>query len=172
MNQAKRYSLQASNSFLYLWLSLVLVFNLGLFVIIYFLINPIVKSSSNPNLYDKIQWASFVALMFLLFAITYVTINRARYWIDTDYIEKWSIYRPKKKVRINYSEINDIKLRRFPVLGDALNIGTIILYNSKNGKRNIILRIIGIKFPYEVYIDILEHANIEDPQKRIEDVLL
>ncbi|NHJ46782.1 MAG: hypothetical protein FK733_03240 [Asgard group archaeon] len=172
MSQQKRYSLNASNSFLYQWLVIILILNLGLFAIIYFVINPIVQDSANPNLYEKIEWALFVIFMFCMFATTYITINKSRYWLDSEYIEKWSIYRPKRKHTVNCNEIVDIKIRRLPLIGDALNNGTIVLYSIKKKKKKVAMRIIGIKFPYEIYLDILERTKIEDSEKKIDEILL
>jgi hypothetical protein len=171
MSQQKRYSLNATNSYLYQWLVIVLVLNLGLFAIIYFVIDPIVQDSINPNLYEKLEWAALVIFMFCMFAVTYITINRSRYWLDIEYIEKWSIYRPKRKYIVNCNEIVDIKIRRLPLIGDALNNGSIILYTNKKDKKKVAMRIIGIKFPYEVYLDILERTKIDDKNKRADELL-
>lgn len=172
MNNQSRYSLRASNEFLIQWLVIVLLGNLGLFAIIYFLINPIIVTSNNPNLYEKITWSIFVIFMFSLFATTYVGINSSRYWIDCNFIERWSIYRPKKKRRIDYINIKDLKIIRMPLFGNALNIGTIVLYAEKNSKKKISMRIVGIKYPHEVYLDILERSNVENSKIKTEDLLV
>jgi len=89
--------------------------------------------------------------------------NGPRYWIDNDYIEIWSIYRPKRRAQIDYSEIVDIKIQRFPLIGTAFNFGTLVLfsYNEKTGKRKIAARLIGIDFPNEVYLDLINKCQIE-----------
>ncbi|NHK30828.1 MAG: hypothetical protein FK730_05715 [Asgard group archaeon] len=172
MNSQSRYSLRAANEFLIQWLVIVLLVNLGIFSIIYFFVNPIIVSSNNPSLYEKLTWSIFVVFMFSLFAITYVGINSSRYWIDFNFAERWSIYRPKKKKRIEYVDIKDVKIVRMPLLGNALNIGTILLLTEKSGKIKAKMRIIGIKHPQEVYLDILQRSNIENSEISGEDLLL
>jgi hypothetical protein len=172
MNSQSRYSLRAANEFLIQWLVIVLLVNLGLFSIIYFVVNPIIVSSSNPSLYERLTWSIFVIFMFGLFAITFVGINSSRYWIDFHFAERWSIYRPKKKKRIEYNDIKDVKIVRMPLLGNALNIGTIVLLIEKNGKMKAKMRIVGIKHPQEVYLDIIQRTNIENSKISAEDLLV
>ncbi len=172
MKGQSRYSLRASNEFLIQWLVIGLVINLGIFTIIYFFITPLIESSNNPNLFEKLTWSFFVVFMFSIFAVTYIGINSSRYWIDFNSIERWSIYRPKRKRKIEYANIKDLKIIRMPLLGNALNIGTIVLFVDKDGKNKVSMRIMGIKYPHEVYLDILERTNIENSKITAEDLLI
>lgn len=163
MTKESRYSLHTSNKFIYQWLIIVLLFNLSIFTIIYFVITPLFSSTGNPEFYSKLTWGIFTIFMFILFAIIFMIANGPRYWIDNDYIEIWSIYRPKRRAQIDYSEIVDIKIQRFPLIGTAFNFGTLVLfsYNEKTGKRKIAARLIGIDFPNEVYLDLINKCQIE-----------
>ncbi|HUT80000.1 MAG TPA: hypothetical protein VMZ29_02265 [Candidatus Bathyarchaeia archaeon] len=163
MSKESRYSLQASNKFIYQWLIIVLLFNLGIFTLIYFGIAPLFDSTTNPELYSKLTWAIFTVIMFILFATIFMIANGPRYWVDTNYLEIWSVYRPKKRVQIEYTEIIDIRIRRTPLISSAFNFGTLVLYkiDKKSGRKKVAARLIGVDYPNDVYLDLINKCQIE-----------
>ena len=168
MSKESRYSLRASNEFIYQWLVIILIFNLIIFLIIHYIISPLLEKLGNPELYSKIVWAIFVFVMFSLFAITYIIINGPRYWIDNEYLEIWFIYRPRKRRFVYYKDIKEVRIRRPPIIGSAFNYGTIILYKTnQHEKLKVYVRIIGIKFPNEISHDLLKRCNIKKEKEEI-----
>ncbi|MBN1330974.1 MAG: hypothetical protein JXA54_15995 [Candidatus Heimdallarchaeota archaeon] len=163
MNKESRYSLQVSNKFIYQWLVFVLLFNLGIFTIIYFGITPLFDSTSNPDFYSKLTWAIFTISMFFLFATIFIIANGPRYWIDMNYLEIWSVYRTKKRTLIEYNEIIDIKIRRTPLIASAFNFGTLVMYKNdkKTGRKKVAARLIGVEYPNDVYLDLINKCKIE-----------
>ena len=167
-----RYSIRPSNPFLFQWIIIALLFNLALFVIMYFIINPLVLASNNPELYDRIAWGVFILITFLTFVSTYISINSIRYWIDIKHIEVISSFRPKKKRIIPFEEINSFTIRRIPYLGNWLHYGTIVLqHRDESGKKKVKVRLLGIKFPLEVIQDIAEEINVEMQDGIIQEYL-
>ncbi|MHA1213610.1 MAG: hypothetical protein ACTSSH_14280 [Candidatus Heimdallarchaeota archaeon] len=169
MKEQNRYSLHPSSEYIYQWLIFMLIINLGIFAIVYFLITPIINNSANPDFYAKLAWGIFTGVMFVLFALTFIIANGPRYWVDFEEIEIWWIYRPKKRKQIPLFEIVEIKIRRTPVISNAFNIGTLVLFKeSSDGKPKVAVRLIGIKFPTEVYLDLLSKCKFKDKRKEFE----
>lgn len=159
-NKKSRFSLQPSNAFLMTFLVIVLVINVALFLIAYFLINPYINASVNPDLYSKIFWAGFVAINFTSFAITYAIINSKRYWIDFNFLEIQNVYRPKKRKEIPWKEISYLKVRRFPIISNAFDFGTILLMKeTEKGKDKVIARLLGIKHDDEFYFELNKYLK-------------
>ena len=156
------YILKPSNAFIYTWLVIVLIINIGLYLIFFFYIDPIIQNSSNPSLYSKVFWALFVVISFLFFAIIYILVVRHIYWIDIEVIEIRNSFRPKKKKAIKFNEINNITIRRIPLISNAFNFGTIILRKNEDGKEKIIGKLIGIKYPEEVYYELRSKINLTE----------
>ena len=169
MAKKTRYSLKTSNEYIYTWLSLELVFILGTFALIYFLVyKPRILTLPDFEFYSRLVWGIFTGVMFLIFALTFMIANSKRYWLDMEYIEVWNIYRPKKRKTILLENIVDIKIRRMPILSTALNFGTIIIYTSLDEKKpRIRLRIVGVKYPNDVYLDLLERGNLKKEVKEL-----
>lgn len=169
-----RYSLSPSNAYLYSFLVIVLLINLGLIAIAYFLINPVIENSSNPTLYSQIFWACMVVLNFILFAITYIIINSYRYWIDIKFVEVINTYRPTKRKTINFSEIDYVKIRKIPILSDAFNFGTILFVKeNEKGKDKIVIRFLGIKHAKDVILELIQKLPKTEKGKKkvVEDLL-
>lgn len=158
-----RYSLKPSNPFVIQWLIISLLTNLGLFAIIYFFIIPLFKNANNPTVVEKIIWASFVFLSFVIFALIYLLINSLRYWIDYNHIELINNLRPKKRRIIPFDQITNFRINRMPFFGEQFNYGTIVLEGKKtNGNTKILARLWGIRFPEEVVQDLAQNIkNVE-----------
>lgn len=168
------YSLQPSNAYLYSFLVIVLIINLGIIAIAYFLITPVIENSSNPTLFSQIFWASMVVLNFILFAITYISINAFRYWVDIKHVEIINTYRPKKRKSINFKDIDYLKIRKMPLLSDAFNYGTILfLKENEKGKEKIVARFLGIKHAKDIILELMQKLpENEKGKKKIVDDLL
>lgn len=168
------FSLKPSNAYLYSFLVIIFIINLIIFTIAYFLINPIIESSQNANLYSQIFWASLVFLNFLLFAITYASINAFRYWVDYESFEIINSFRPKKKRIIKYSEVDYIKIRKIPLISDALDFGTIVFIKMKeNGKGKTVAKFLGIKHAKEIILELVQKLpDLEKGKKMSVDELL
>ena len=166
MSQLERYSLRVSTEYIYTLLALELVLNLGIFGILYFIIyKKIIVGSPEGNLYSQLLWGIFVIVMFFTFAVTFVFANGPRYWVDSKHIEKWLIYRPKKKEGLEFKEVTDIQIRTFPIASAAFNFGTIIIFVTRNGKQRKAMKLIGIKDYYNVYLDIIKRTNVKELSK-------
>ena len=172
IKKSSRFSLQVSTEYIIQWLVLTLIANIGLFLIVRFLLNPYDLGWPNPDRYSKIIWAGFTFIGFSLFAITYIVTSAPRYWVDTDFIEVRSVYRSKKSKIIEFERIVDMKIRKMPILSNAFNFGTIIFYSKANdGKKIIAARFLGVKYANEVFLEISENLNIEI-DKKIDELLL
>ncbi len=176
MNSKKpaNYSVTPSTAYIITFLALALIINSLFFAIIYFVVDPIVQVSSNPDLYSKIIWSIVAFVFFFVFAVIYISINSRRYWIGDNSFELINIYRPKKKKVIKYSDILYIKVRKMPILSSRFDFGTILfIAHSKKKKEKIVARFLGIKFPKEIYFELVEKIKPEgkDRKKTAEDFL-
>ncbi|MGC9780755.1 MAG: PH domain-containing protein [Candidatus Heimdallarchaeota archaeon] len=171
-SKSSRFSLEVSIEYIMQWLALTLIINLGLFTIVHFLLNQYDLGWPNPERYSKIIWVGFTLVGFTVFALTYIFISAPRYWVDTDSIEIRSVYRSKKSKIVEFEKIVDMKIRKTPILSNIFNFGTIVFYNkTEDGKKKVVARFLGVKYPNEVYLEILENLDIEE-EKKIEDLLL
>ncbi|MEE9573250.1 MAG: PH domain-containing protein, partial [Candidatus Neomarinimicrobiota bacterium] len=111
---------------------------------------------------------------FLFFTVVYLIISAPRYWIDDNGIEIRNIYRAKKKLTFNYEEITEVQIRQTPVISSAFNFGTIVFYKTdQNEKKRIAFRFFGVKYPKEVYLEIIDKFNnVKDNDIKTEDLLL
>ncbi|MFW9922744.1 MAG: hypothetical protein ACFFDW_05575 [Candidatus Thorarchaeota archaeon] len=174
MNEKKilGYTVAPSTAYLMSAISVVLIINLGLFLLVYFLIYPIILDSSDPSKWSKIIWAIFAGISFLFFTIVYIIINSHRYWIDNDFFEILNVYRTKKKKSFLWTNISYIKIRNFPIVSRAFNFGTILFYGEvKNGKEKIIARFLGVKMPQEIYLQIMDKVQKESKEKILKELL-
>jgi len=163
MSQESRYSLQVSIEYIYSLLVLELLTNLGVFTILYFTVyKKIIVNSLQEDFYSQLLWGLFVIVMFLTFALTFVFANGPRYWIDNKHIEKWLIYRPKKRVVLEFSEVTNIRIRTIPLVSALFNIGTIVLFVTREGKQRKAMKLIGIKEYNNVYLDLIKKTNIKE----------
>ncbi len=161
------YSIAPSTTYIITLLIVALLLNGVFFAIVYFIVEPIVQSSSNPDLYSKIVWSIVSFVVFLVFAIIYVSVNSRRYWVGDDSFELIRIYRPKKKKVIKYSDILYIKIRKIPILSSRLDFGTILfIAHNKKEKEKIVARFLGIKFPKELYIELVEKINPAEKERK------
>ncbi len=161
------YSIAPSTTYIITLLIVALLLNGVFFAIVYFIVEPIVQSSSNPDLYSKIVWSIVSFVVFLVFAIIYVSVNSRRYWVGDDSFELIRIYRPKKKKVIKYSDILYIKIRKIPILSSRLDFGTILfIAHNKKKKEKIVARFLGIKFPKELYIELVEKINPAEKERK------
>ncbi|MHA1124256.1 MAG: hypothetical protein ACTSSB_04690 [Candidatus Heimdallarchaeota archaeon] len=171
--ETSQYSIAPSTPYLLTFLVLSLLINLAIFAILYFAINPFILASNNSDRYSKIVWGVFIGFMFLVFAMTYVTINLHRYWIDLDYIQIINVYRPKKRKTVMYSEVKNIFVRKIPFLSGWLDFGTIIFVTyTDTGRKKVLAKFLGIKFPEEVYLELIKKINLEDSKESVKDLLL
>ncbi|MBD3191177.1 MAG: hypothetical protein GF308_11055 [Candidatus Heimdallarchaeota archaeon] len=164
-----RYSLKPSNPFVIQWLIISLLTNLGLFAIIYFFIIPLFENTSNPTLIEKIVWASFVFLSFVIFALIYILINSIRYWIDYNHLEVINNLRPKKRRMIPFEQITNFRIIQMPFFGKQFDYGTIVLEGKEPDEQSKILaRLWGIRFPEEVIQDLAQNIkNVELKEDQI-----
>lgn len=168
------YSIAPSTTYIITMLVLALIINGVFFAVVYFIVDPIVQTSSNPELYSKIIWSIVAFVFFFVFAVVYISINSRRYWIGDESFELINIYRPKKKKVIKYSEILYIQIRKIPFLSNRFEFGTILFFaHNKKQKEKIIARFLGLKFPMEIYIELVEKINLEEKHKKLtaEDLL-
>ena len=169
------YSVAPSTSYIITFLVFALLFDIGIFSIVYFLIDPIIQSSVNPTLYSKVLWSIMAFVFFAVFAIVYVIINSKRYWIGEDSIEVINVYRPKRRRIIKYADITEVSIRTFPIVSKRFDFGTIVFYAlNKKEQNKIIAKFLGIKFPKEIYLEIIEKIKPEEKGKKktAEDILL
>lgn len=178
MNTSKpaNYSLTPSNTYLISMLVIALLIDIVIFVVFYFVIDPLlIQTSANPDLYSKIIWSIMAFVVFTVFAVVYVIVNSKKYWIGNDSFELINIYRRKKKRIIKYSTITEIHLRKFPILSERFEFGTIIFYSlNEKEQRKKVAKFIGIQYPKEVYLELLEKIHTKDngKKKTAEDLLL
>ena len=113
-----RYSVKPSTAFIIQWMVVSLIVNLGLFALTFFIIIPLFETSAKSDLIERIIWASFVFLSFLVFAVIYILINSVRYWLDYNHLEIINYYRPKKKMfRTTRTEGTKHAIVFFKILG-------------------------------------------------------
>jgi len=173
-----RFLLRSSTEYIILWMVLTLAFNLGLYLIVRYVVDPrIQKLSLTPDqidLYSKLVWAGLVLIIFIIFTIIYLLLSAPRYLVDEQTIEIRSIYRAKKKNNFSYNEICDVKIRQVPIISSAFNFGSIIFYKiNENRKKQVAFRFNGIKYPKEVYLEIIDKfENLEEEAIKTEDLLL
>lgn len=168
------YSIAPSTAYIITFLVVALIINGIIFAIVYFVIDPIVQTSTNSDLCSKIIWSILAFVFVIVFAVVYISINSRRYWIGNETFEVINIYRPKKKKIFSYSEITYIRIRKIPFLSSRLDFGTIIFVaQDDNQKEKIIARLFGIKFPKEIYTELIEKINPEEKGKKktAEDLL-
>jgi hypothetical protein len=171
--ESSSYSIAPSTPYLLIFLALSLIINLAIFAGVYFGINPLIEASSLPDRNSKIMWGVFVGVMFIIFAVTYIIINSHRYWIDRDYLQVINVYRPKQKKTILYSEVKNIIVRKIPLLSERLDFGTVLFVTyTESGRKKVLARFLGIKFPDEVYLELVKKINIDDKEESIKDLLL
>ena len=170
--------LKSSTEFVIIWMVLILIFNLGLYFIVRYLVDPVIQNLSltpdRIDLYSKLVWAGLVLIMFVIFTIVYLIISAPRYWVDEQGIEIRNIYRAKKKKSYDFEEITEIRIRQIPIISNAFNFGTIIFYKSdESEKKHVAFRFNGIKYPKEVYLEIIENfENLKQEEIKAEDLLL
>jgi hypothetical protein len=170
---SSRYSIAPSTPFLLTFLVISLIINVGIWVSVYFGLNPVIMASSFPDRNSKIMWGVFVGITFIIFAITYIIINSHRYWIDLDYIQVINVYRPKKRKTVKYSEVKNIFVRKIPLLSSWFNFGTIVFITyTETGRKKVLARFLGIKYPDEVYLELTKNINLEEKEESIKDLLL
>lgn len=173
-----RFSLRASTEYIIQWMVFTLIFNLGLYLMVRYLVHPrILDLNLTPeriDLYSKLSWAGLLLINFLFFTVVYLIISAPRYWIDDNGIEIRNIYRAKKKLNFNYEEITEVQIRQTPVISSAFNFGTIVFYKTdQNEKKRIAFKFFGVKYPKEVYLEIIDKFNnLEDDDIKAEDLLL
>ena len=168
-----RYSSIPSSAYLITFLVFSLLINLAILAVTYFGINPLILKSNFPDRNSRIMWGIFVGIAFLIFAVTYIIINAHRYWIDHDYIQIINVYRPKKRKTIMFTEIKNIKVRKIPLISGWFDFGTVIFIGyTETGRRKILARFLGIKFPEEVYLELSKYINHEDKEESIKELLL
>ncbi|NHJ33272.1 MAG: hypothetical protein FK732_10435 [Asgard group archaeon] len=173
-----RFSLRSSTEFIIQWMVLTLVFNLGLYLIVRYLVDPRIQNLNltpdRIDLYSKLVWAGLVLIIFTIFTIVYLIISAPRYWVDEKGIEIRNIYRAKKKLTYNYEEIIDIKIKQIPFISSAFNFGTIVFYKTdENEKKHVAFRFNGVKYPKEVYLEIVDNfENLKETEIKAEDLLL
>ena len=170
---SSRYSIAPSTPYLLTFLVLSLLINVVIWLGIYFGLNPLIMASSFPERNSKIMWGIFVGVMFIIFAITFVIINSHRYWIDTDYLQVINVYRPKKRKTIMYSEVKNIFIKKIPLLSERFDFGTVVFVTyTETGRKKVLARFLGIKFPDEVYLELSKSTSIENKEESIKDLLL
>ncbi|NPE07983.1 MAG: hypothetical protein GNW80_06860 [Asgard group archaeon] len=173
-----RFILKSTNEFVILWMVLTLIFNLGLYLIVRYLVDPRVQNLSlTPDrieLYSKLVWAGLILIMFIIFTIVYLLISAPRYWVDEQGIEIRSIYRAKKKIAFDFEEITEVEIRQIPLISSAFNFGTLVFYKTdQNEKKRVAFRFLGVKYPKEVYLEIIDKfENIKQKEITAEDLLL
>jgi len=173
-----RFSLKASTEYIIQWMVFTLIFNLGLYLMVrYFAYPRILDLTLTPDridLYSKLVWAGLVFVSFILFTVVYLIISAPRYWIDDHGIEIRNIYRAKKKLTFNYDEINEVKIRQIPIISNAFNFGTIVFYKTdQNEKKRVAFNFYGVKYPKEVYLEIIDKFNnLKEDDIKAEDLLL
>ncbi len=173
-----RFSLKASTEYIIQWMVFTLILNLGLYLMVRYLVHPrILGLSLTPErieLYSKLSWAGLLLVNFLIFTIVYLIISAPRYWIDDYGIEVRSIYRAKKKLTFNYKEITEIQIRQTPIISSAFNFGTLVFYKTdQNEKKRVAFRFFGVKYPKEVYLEIIDKfENVKQEEIKAEDLLL
>ena len=170
---SSRYSIAPSTPYLLIFLVLSLLINVAIWLGIYFGLNPLIMASSFPERNSKIMWGVFVGVMFIIFALTFVIINSHRYWIDTDYLQVINVYRPKKRKTVMYSEVKNIFIKKIPFLSERFDFGTVVFVTyTETGRKKVLARFLGIKFPDEVYLELSKYTSIEDKEESIKDLLL
>ncbi|MBK5112249.1 MAG: hypothetical protein KGD59_07245 [Candidatus Heimdallarchaeota archaeon] len=173
-----RFFLKSSTEYTIQWMVLTLVFNLGLYLLVRYLVDPRIQNLSlapdKIDLYSKLVWAGLVLIIFIIFTVVYLIISAPRYWIDEQGIEIRNIYRARKKITFDYEEIIEVKIRQIPLISSAFNFGTIIFYKlDENEKKHIAFRFNGVKYPKEVYLEIIDKfENIKQEEIKAEDLLL
>ncbi|MHA1532515.1 MAG: PH domain-containing protein [Candidatus Heimdallarchaeota archaeon] len=173
-----RFSLKASAEYIIQWMVFTLILNLGLYLMMRYLVHPrILGLNLTPeriDLYSKLSWAGSLLVNFILFTVVYLIISAPRYWIDDNGIEIKSIYRAKKKLTFDYVEITEIKIRQTPIISSAFNFGTIVFYKTdQNEKKRVAFRFFGVKYPKEVYLEIIANfENVKQEEITAEDLLL
>jgi len=173
-----RFSLKASTEYIIQWMVFTLILNLGLYLMMRYLVHPrILGLNLTPDridLYSKLSWAGLLLVNFILFTVVYLIISAPRYWIDDNGIEIRSIYRAKKKLTFNYEEITEVQIRQTPVISSAFNFGTIVFYKTdQNEKKHVAFRFFGVKYPKEVYLEIInKFENVKQEEITAEDLLL
>lgn len=173
-----RFSLRASTEYIIQWMVFTLILNLGLYLMVRYLVHPrILGLNLTPeriDLYSKLSWAGLLLINFILFTVVYLIISAPRYWIDENSIEIRSIYRAKKKLIFNYEEITEVQIRQTPIISSAFNFGTIVFYKTnQNEKKRVAFKFFGVKYPKEVYLEIIgKFENVKQEEIKAEDLLL
>ncbi len=173
-----RFLLRSSTEYIILWMVLSLIFNLGLYLIIRYTVDPIIQNLSltpdRIDLYSKLVWAGLVLIIFAIFTVVYLFLSAPRYLVDEQGIEIRSIYRAKKKNNFLYEEICEVKIRQVPIISSAFNFGSLIFYKlTEDGKKQVAFRFAGIKYPKEVYLEIIDKfVNLKEEVIKTEDLLL
>ncbi|MHA1244300.1 MAG: hypothetical protein ACTSXA_13725 [Candidatus Heimdallarchaeota archaeon] len=170
---SSRYSIAPSTPYLLTFLVISLLINVAIWLGIYFGLNPLIMASSFPERNSKIMWGVFVGVMFIIFALTFAIINSHRYWIDTDYLQVINVYRPKKRKTVMYSEVKNIFIKKIPFLSERFDFGTVVFVTyTETGRKKVLARFLGIKFPDEIYLELSKYTSIEDKEESIKDLLL
>ena len=72
-----------------------------------------------------------------------------------------------------FNEIRDIRIRKLPLLSGWFDFGTIVFVTyTETGRKKVLARFLGIKFPEEVYLELIKKISVDDAKENVKDVLL
>ncbi len=72
-----------------------------------------------------------------------------------------------------YSEVKNIFIKKIPFLSERFDFGTVVFVTyTETGRKKVLARFLGIKFPDEVYLELSKYTSIDDKEESIKDLLL
>jgi membrane protein YdbS with pleckstrin-like domain len=150
------YSMETTMAFIIQWLVIVLLFDLLLFCLVYFLIRPFYLLDAE-NWLTITVWSIYLVISMGILMTVYFIANSHRYLLNRDQIEIINIIRPKKRRIIKLENVSNIRIRQTPIISQWFNFGTIILYKKdEKNREKVVARLLGINHPDLVFLDLVE----------------